>query len=74
MRIWHQSFARLSELPVYRARLGLHVARVVTSVTKVDIHGMPANVPAPTERYPAVEYVMHKSILDAVHDAGTEWL
>lgn len=69
MRIWHQSFARLSELPVYRGRLGVHAGRVVTSATKVDIHGMPDNVPAPAERYPAVEYVMHKSVLDAVYDA-----
>ena len=69
MRIWHQSFADLKTLPIYADRLGLHASQIVASETRVDVHGMPATAPTSAVRYPFVEYVMHKAILDAVSDA-----
>lgn len=50
MRIWHQSFTVLEDLPAYAERIRQHVRRVVRADTEVDIHGLapgtyPANYP-----------------------------
>src|SRR5262245_13798196 len=69
MRIWHQSFTDLTALPIYARRLSAHARQVVGTGIIVDVYGMPTTAPAPAERYPYVEYLLHKSILDAVSDA-----
>ena len=40
IRIWHQSFADLSQLPGYAAMLAEHAAACVAEGTSVDIHGV----------------------------------
>lgn len=50
MRIWHQSFTVLEDLPAYEERMRHHVRRVVRPDTTVDFHGLrpgtyPANYP-----------------------------
>ncbi len=40
MRIWHQSFTVLEDVPHYRAALERHLARVVDAGTSIDFHGM----------------------------------
>jgi allantoin racemase len=47
MRIWHQSFTVLEDVPAYTARVRAHVDRVKRPDTQVDLHGL-----AP-ETYPA---------------------
>ena len=47
MRIWHQSFTVLEDVPAYTARVRAHVDRVKRPDTQVDLHGMaPATYPA----------------------------
>ena len=50
MRIWHQSFTVLEDVPAYTARVRAHVDRVKRADTQVDLHGLkpqtyPANYP-----------------------------
>lgn len=40
MRIWHQSFTVLDDVPHYRDALARHLARVAAPGTQVDLHGM----------------------------------
>jgi allantoin racemase len=40
MRIWHQSFTVLDDVPHYRDALARHLQAQVQSGTKVDLHGM----------------------------------
>jgi Asp/Glu/hydantoin racemase len=40
MRIWHQSFTDLTVMPVYRATLASHAARVMGSDATVSVHGL----------------------------------
>jgi Asp/Glu/hydantoin racemase len=40
MRIWHQSYTDLSELPGYRNMLTEHAKRVCSPGTQVDVHGV----------------------------------
>ncbi|MGZ8266090.1 MAG: aspartate/glutamate racemase family protein [Burkholderiales bacterium] len=40
MRIWHQSFTVLEQLPAYAARLGAHFRKVARPDTEVVMHGM----------------------------------
>lgn len=40
MRIWHQSFTVLEQLPAYAARLAEHFAKVARPGTEVVLHGM----------------------------------
>lgn len=40
MRIWHQSFTVLEQLPAYAARLQAHFAKVARPDTEVVMHGM----------------------------------
>lgn len=61
MRIWHQSFTVLEDLPAYADRIRQHVRRVVRPDTEIDIHGlMPGTYPA---NYPgddlAFEFLFH---------------
>jgi len=50
MRIWHQSFIVLEEVPAYTDRVRRHIDRVKQSGTVVDLHGLlpqtyPSNYP-----------------------------
>jgi Asp/Glu/hydantoin racemase len=47
MRIWHQSFTVLEDVPAYTARVRAHVDRVKRPGTQVDLHGLAR------ETYPA---------------------
>jgi len=40
MRIWHQSFTVLEDVPAYTARVRAHVDRVKRPGTQVDLHGL----------------------------------
>lgn len=40
MRIWHQSFTVLDDVPHYRDALARHLDRVAAPGTQVDLHGM----------------------------------
>jgi allantoin racemase len=52
MRIWHQSFTVLADVPHYRAALERHLTAVASPGTTVDLHGMaPGTYPSD---YPGV--------------------
>lgn len=40
MRIWHQSFTVLEDLPAYADRMREHLRKIVRSDTVVDLHGL----------------------------------
>lgn len=40
MRIWHQSFTVLEDVPAYTGRVRGHVDRVKRPGTQVDLHGL----------------------------------
>ena len=47
MRIWHQSFTVLDDVPHYRDALARHLASQAAPGTKIDLHGMrPGTYPA----------------------------
>ena len=47
MRIWHQSFTVLEDVPAYTARVRQHVDRVKRPDTQIDLHGLkPGTYPA----------------------------
>jgi Asp/Glu/hydantoin racemase len=47
MRIWHQSFTVLEDVPAYTARVRQHIDRVKRLGTQVDLHGLkPGTYPA----------------------------
>jgi Asp/Glu/hydantoin racemase len=43
LRIWHQSFTVLEDVPAYTARVRAHIARVKRPDTQVDLHGLRPN-------------------------------
>jgi allantoin racemase len=43
LRIWHQSFTVLEDVPAYTARLRAHIERVKRPDTQVDLHGLRPN-------------------------------
>ena len=52
MRIWHQSFTVLDDVPHYRDAMARHLARVASPGTAIDFHGMdPGTYPSD---YPGV--------------------
>jgi len=52
MRVWHQSFTVLEDVPHYTAALERHLGRVAAAGTTVDLHGMaPGTYPSD---YPGV--------------------
>ena len=62
MRIWHQSFTVLDQLPAYAARLQEHFRKVARPDTEVVLHGMhpdtyPTNYPGTDIRYNYVQYL-----------------
>lgn len=68
MRIWHQSFTVLEDVPAYVALMAERAKRVVRADTVVDLHGlMPGTFPA---NYPGDD--MAYSPLFALH--GAQWM
>jgi Asp/Glu/hydantoin racemase len=68
MRIWHQSFTVLEDLPAYAERMRAHLKGIVRADTVVDLHGlMPGTFPA---NYPGDD--MAFSPLFALHCA--QWM
>lgn len=64
VRIWHQSFTVLEDLPAYRDLLHLHLHRVARPGVTIDLHGMqpgtyPTNYPGTHIRYLALQH-FHK--------------
>ena len=62
MRIWHQSFTVLDQLPAYAARLQEHFTKVARPDTEVVLHGMHpqtyrTNYPGTDIRYGYVQYL-----------------
>jgi Asp/Glu/hydantoin racemase len=62
MRIWHQSFTVLGQLPAYAARLQEHFRKVARPDTEVVLHGMhpktyPTNYPGTDIRYGYIQYL-----------------
>ena len=54
MRIWHQSFIVLEDVPAYTARVRAHIDRVKRPDTVVDLHGRcPANL---STEYPGGDF------------------
>jgi allantoin racemase len=62
MRIWHQSFTVLDQLPAYEQALQAHFAKVARADTEVVLHGMHAqtyrtNYPGTDIRHAYVQYL-----------------
>jgi allantoin racemase len=53
MKIWHQSFTVLEDLPAYRDAMAAHVRKVVRPDTEVEMHGqLPGTYPS---NYPGTD-------------------
>jgi len=53
MKIWHQSFTVLEDLPAYRAAMEAHIRKVVRPDTQVEMHGqLPGTYPS---NYPGTD-------------------
>ena len=65
MKIWHQSFTALGDLPAYQQAIETHIRKVVNPGTEVVMHGVregtyPSNYPGTDISYAAL-YTMHAS-------------
>lgn len=63
MKIWHQSFTVLGDLPDYRAAMEAHIRKVVRADTEVAMHGLlpgtyPSNYPGTDLAYGSL-YTLH---------------
>lgn len=68
MRIWHQSFTVLEDLPAYRMAMEAHIRKVVRPDTEVVMHGLlPGTYPTD---YPGTD-LAHASLF-AIH--GMQWI
>lgn len=73
MRIWHQSFTVLEELPAYAAELDKHFKKVALPTTEVVLHGMhpqtyETNYPGVDIRYSYLQYLHGQQFaLRAIH-------
>lgn len=68
MRIWHQSFTVLDDLPAYEAAMKAHIAKIVRPDTEVVMHGL---VPASyTSNYPGTD-IAHEALY-TIH--GMQWM
>ncbi|HWX48499.1 MAG TPA: aspartate/glutamate racemase family protein [Roseomonas sp.] len=78
MKIWHQSFAQLDALPVYRAALEKHLREAAAPGTEVVLHGMdPRTKPAfevgkKDIAYPYFQFLHANQFLDNVMQAEKE--
>jgi len=68
MRIWHQSFTVLDDLPDYRAAMEKHIRKVVRPDTEVEMHGLlPGTYPT---NYPGTDLAFGS--MYAIH--GMQWI
>ena len=68
MRIWHQSFTVLEDLPDYRAAMEAHIRKVVRPDTEVVMHGL---IPGTyTSNYPGTDLAY--GALYTIH--GMQWI
>ena len=68
MRIWHQSFTVLEDLPDYRAAMEAHIRKVVRPDTEVVMHGL---IPGTyTSNYPGSDLAYGS--LYTIH--GMQWI
>ncbi len=63
MKIWHQSFTVLEDLPDYKAAMAAHIRKVVRPDTEVELHGLlpgtyPSNYPGTDLAYGSL-YTIH---------------
>ena len=79
IKLWHQSFAQLNELPVYRAALEQHLNKAAAPGTEIVMHGMdPATKPAfetgekKDLAYPYFQYLHGNQFLNNVMQAEKE--
>ena len=68
LRIWHQSFTVLEQLPAYAQALAAHFARVARPGTEVVLHGMHAqtyktNYPGTDIRHVAIQHLHSNQFL-----------
>lgn len=67
MRIWHQSFTVLDQVPAYQALVRQHIDRVKRTDTQVDMHGLlPSTYPS---NYPGTD--LAHAFLQHMH--STQW-
>ena len=53
MKIWHQSFTVLEDLPAYRDAIAMHIRKIVRPDTQVELHGqLPGTYPS---NYPGTD-------------------
>jgi allantoin racemase len=77
IRIWHQSFTVLEDLPDYAKTLARHAARVVRPDTEVVLHGMrpgtyPSDYPGDHIRYSYLQRRHAQQFIDAALRAQDE--
>lgn len=68
MRIWHQSFTVLEDLPAYRAAMEAHIRKVVRPETTVEMHGLISG--SYTSNYPGTDLAYGS--LYTIH--GMQWI
>jgi len=68
MKIWHQSFTVLEDLPDYRAAMEAHIRKVVRPDTEVEMHGLlPGTYPS---NYPGTDLAFGS--MYTIH--GMQWI
>jgi Asp/Glu/hydantoin racemase len=68
MKIWHQSFTVLEDLPDYRAAMEAHIRKVVRPDTEVEMHGLlPGTYPT---NYPGTDLAFGS--MYTIH--GMQWI
>ena len=77
MRLWHQSFAQLDKLPVYRAALEEHLRKVAAPGTEVSLHGMKPGThttmqPGKDIGFPYIQHLHSSQFLESVMQAEAE--
>lgn len=77
IRIWHQSFTVLDDLPAYRDLLAAHLARSSRPDVQIDLHGMaqgtyPSNYPGTHIRYVGMQHLHKEQFIRAALTAEDE--
>ena len=77
MRLWHQSFAQLDKLPVYRAAMEEHLEKVSAPGTEIVMHGMAPGThttmqPGKDIGYPYIQHLHSLQFLEGVMQAEKE--
>src|SRR5690606_28410843 len=68
MKIWHQSFTVLEDLPAYAQAMSAHIGKIVRPDTEVAMHGqLPGTY---TSNYPGTD--LRHAALFGIH--GLQWI